>query len=108
MKNKLITILRYLISIEENCGKEQIPTLRKHIDTLDDISLHEDDCQTNLPENMMFGKRWEKYMLNTSELTGVANTIKGIIERLEDGAKPKELVENVRKARFAVKHCIDR
>lgn len=107
MKDKLIEILRFLIALAENPEKTAIPKLKSYIDILEEIAVHEDDCFTNLPDNMMFGSRGERYLHNTSELTGAASLVKQIIEQLE-GDDKKGLVEKIQKARYSVKHCIDR
>lgn len=108
MRAKLIEILKFLISIEESYDKSNVPTLSKYIDFLEEVSVHENDCFIGLPDNMMFGKRGERYMLNTSELTGAASTLRRIVKSLSSGSQQLFLSEDIHKARVAVKHCIDR
>lgn len=109
MKQELIEILRLLLDLEKNHVVPEVNILLKYSDILDDISVHENDCFTNLPDNMMFGKRGERYLLNTSELTSAANIVKRIAENLKKGRKIKgKMLEDIQKARLAVKHCIDR
>ena len=108
MRTKLVEILRFLISIEESYDKSSVPTLTKYIDILEDISIHENDCFIGLPDNMMFGKRGERYMLNTSELAGATSTLRRIVKSLSSGTQQLFLSEDIHKARMAVKRCIDR
>lgn len=108
MRTKLVEILKFLISIEESSGKSNVPTLTKYIDIIEDISVHENDCFIGLPDNMMFGKRGEKYMLNTSELTSAASILRGIVKSLSSNNQGLFLSEDIHKTRMAVKRCIDR
>lgn len=108
MRAKLIEILKFLISIEESYDKSNVPTLTKYIDILEDISVHENDCFIGLPDNMMFGKRGERYMLSTSELTSAASILRGIVKSLSSNNPGLFLSEDIHKTRMAVKRCIDR
>lgn len=108
MRTKLVEILKFLISIEESYDKSNVPTLTKYIDILEDISVHENDCFIGLPDNMMFGKRGERYMLNTSELTSAASILRGIVKSLSSNTPGLFLSEEIHRARVTVKRCIDR
>lgn len=107
MKTKLIEILRFLIAMSEKPDKSHIPKLKGYIDVLESISVHENDCFSNLPDNMIFGCRGERYLLNTSELTSASSNVSAIIKKLESNNKGG-ISKSIEKARIAVKHCIDR
>lgn len=108
MRTKLVEILKFLISIEESYDKSNVPTLTKYIDILEDIPVHENDCFIGFPDNMMFWKRGERYMLNTSEPTGAESILRRIVKSLSSGTQQLFLSEDIHKARVAVKRCIDR
>lgn len=108
MRAKLVEILRFLISIEECPDKSNVPTLAKYIDFLEETSVHENDCFVGLPDNMIFGKRGERYLMNTSELTGAASILRRVVGSLESDSRQLFLSDDVNKARMAVKRCIDR
>lgn len=112
MKDKLIVVLRTLINIEKTHKLCEFGAMSGMVNTLEDIAVHESDCSDSLPENMLFGKRGERYMLNAAELTSAAHTLSKVAEEMKTAiiidAKPVVDFKRINKARMAVKHCIDR
>ena len=112
MKDKLIVVLRTLINIEKTHKLCEFGAMSDMVNTLEGIAVHESDCSDSLPENMLFGKRGERYMLNAAELTSAAHTLSKVAEEMRTAitinAKPAIDFKEINKARMAVKHCIDR
>lgn len=112
MKDKLIVIFRTLINIEKTHKLCEIGVFLDAVNTLEDIAVHESDCLDKLPENMLFGKRRERYMFNAAELTIAVHILFKVAEDMKTAiiidAKPAVDFKEINKVRMAVKHCINR